>query len=155
MQNKANLRKGQTSVSFFFRRAYEKNDAWAVQKNKAKQSQFYIFTADNAEYAEMKNICVSDCPIEKYGLYPMSPCSLRTRRLMTNKANFERQSQRNPARRSAFSGSEGRSGKPAAKWVIASKVTLENKANSWYTLILAYTDKSIANKKSGSGGRRP
>ena len=28
-------------------------------------------TAENAEYAEKKDICVSDCPIEKYALYPI------------------------------------------------------------------------------------
>ena len=53
------------------------------------------FTAENAE---KKDICVSDCSIEKYALYPISPCfhpsqwlcygewTLRTRRLMKNKA---------------------------------------------------------------------
>jgi hypothetical protein len=56
-------------------------------KNKAKQSQSYILTAENAEYAEKSDICVSDYPIEKYALYPISPRSLRTRRLMKNKAN--------------------------------------------------------------------
>jgi len=45
------------------------------------------FTAENAVYAEKKNICVSDCSIEKYALYPISPRSLRTRRLMKNKPN--------------------------------------------------------------------
>ena len=52
------------------------------------------FTAENAEYAQKKNICVSDCSIKKYALYPISPCSLRTRRLMKNKAKqsqFQRQ----------------------------------------------------------------
>ncbi|MHC4459676.1 MAG: hypothetical protein ACYS0I_21770, partial [Planctomycetota bacterium] len=51
------------------------------------------FTAENAEYAEKKYISVSDCSIEKYALYAISPCSgighpvdLRTRRLMKNKA---------------------------------------------------------------------
>jgi hypothetical protein len=43
------------------------------------------FTADNAGFAERKDICVSDCPIKKYALYPFSPRSLRTRRLMKNK----------------------------------------------------------------------
>jgi len=56
-------------------------------KNKANQSQFVFLTAENPEHAEKNNICVSDCPIEKYALYPISPCSLRTRRLMRNKAN--------------------------------------------------------------------
>jgi len=55
LQNKANLPKAQTNVSFCFRRAYEENDAWAVPKNKAKQSQFYIFTAENAESTEERS----------------------------------------------------------------------------------------------------
>jgi len=66
---------------------------WTLGENKPKQSQFVFLTAENAEYAEKNNICVSDCPIEKYALYPVSPCSLRTRRLMKNKASFELQSQ--------------------------------------------------------------
>ncbi len=52
------------------------------------------FTAENTEYAEKKDISVSDCSIERYALYAISPCSglghpvdLRTRRLMKNKAN--------------------------------------------------------------------
>jgi len=45
------------------------------------------FTAENAEHAEKKNIYVSDCSIKKCALYPVSPCSLRTRRLMENKPN--------------------------------------------------------------------
>jgi hypothetical protein len=44
-------------------------------------------TAENAEHAEKKSISVSDCSVERYALYPISPCSLRTRRLMENKAN--------------------------------------------------------------------
>jgi len=43
------------------------------------------FTAENAEYAETKDICISDCLIKKYALFPISPRSLRTRRLMQNK----------------------------------------------------------------------
>ncbi len=50
------------------------------------QSPFIFFTAEYAEYAEKSDTCVSDYPIEKYALYPISPCSLRTRRLMKNKA---------------------------------------------------------------------
>ena len=46
----------------------------------------FHFTAKNAVYAE-KNICVSDCWIKKYALYPISLRSLRTLRLMKNKAN--------------------------------------------------------------------
>jgi len=44
------------------------------------------FTAENAVYADKKNICVSDCSIKNYVLYRTSPRSLRTRRLMKNKA---------------------------------------------------------------------
>ena len=51
------------------------------------------FTAENAEYAEKKDICISDCLIKKYALYPISPRSLRTRRLIKNKA---KQSQTKP-----------------------------------------------------------
>jgi len=47
------------------------------------------FTAENAGYAEKKDICVSDCSIKKYALCPISPRSLRTRRLMKNKANLK------------------------------------------------------------------
>ena len=62
------------------------------------------FTAKNAEFArlgealrrsqaEKKDICVSDCSIKKYALCPISPRSLRTRRLIKNKA---KQSQTKP-----------------------------------------------------------
>jgi hypothetical protein len=34
------------------------------------------FTAENAEYAEKKYICVSDCPIKKCDLYPIYTRSL-------------------------------------------------------------------------------
>jgi len=40
MQNKANFHKGQTNVSFFVTKDYEKIGACGVQKSKAKQSQF-------------------------------------------------------------------------------------------------------------------
>jgi hypothetical protein len=86
MQNKANLRKGQMNITIFNTKDYENRPAVGVLENKAKQSQFVFLTAENAEYAEKNNTCVSDCPIEKYALYPISPCSLRTRRLMKNKA---------------------------------------------------------------------
>jgi len=87
MQNKANLRQGQMNISVFTIKDYENKTGFGIPENKPKQSQFYIFTAENAEYAEKNNICVSGCPIEKYAPYPISPCSLRTRRLMKNKAN--------------------------------------------------------------------
>jgi len=76
MQNKANFRKGQMSVSIFIRKDYENQLIWRLRENKPNQTQFVFFTAENAEYAEKKNICVSDCAIEKCALYPISPCSL-------------------------------------------------------------------------------
>jgi hypothetical protein len=39
-QNKANLRKGETNVSFFRTKDYEKIGGFARQRSKAKQSQF-------------------------------------------------------------------------------------------------------------------
>jgi hypothetical protein len=87
MQNKANLARPKMNASLIIAKDYENKSAFGVPENKAKQTQFVFFTAENAKYAEMKNICVSDCPIEKYALYPVSACSLRTRRLMKNKAN--------------------------------------------------------------------
>jgi len=48
------------------------------------------FIAENTEFAEKKDICVSYCSIKKYALYYISPRSLRTRRLMKNKANFKK-----------------------------------------------------------------
>jgi len=45
----------------------------------------FHFTAENAVYAEKKNICVSNCSIKEYALYPISSRSLRTRRLIKNK----------------------------------------------------------------------
>ena len=69
---------------------YENISNWTPGENKpnSKPNKANLhFTAENAEYAEKKDICVSDCSIEKYALYAISPCSLRTRRLMENKAN--------------------------------------------------------------------
>ncbi len=40
MQNKANFRKAQMNVNSFITKDYRKKDDFAVQKNKAKQSQF-------------------------------------------------------------------------------------------------------------------
>ena len=66
---------------------WEKKRTGHLVKTNPNKANLY-FTAENAEYAEKKNICVSDCPIKKYALYPISPRSLRTRRLMKNKANL-------------------------------------------------------------------
>ena len=60
---------------------------WAAKK----QTQFkanFNFTAENAECAEQKGICVNGCPIKKYNLHLTSLRSLRTQRLMRNKANL-------------------------------------------------------------------
>jgi len=97
MQNKANFRKSQMNVSIFSQMAYENKSNWTLGENKPNSNPNKAnlhFTAENTEDAEKKDICVSDCPIEKYALYPISPCSLRTWRLMENKPNqtqFQRQ----------------------------------------------------------------
>ena len=90
MQNKANFQKSQMNVSIFPQEAYENKSNWTLGENKPNSNPIKAnlhLTAENAEYAEKKDIFVSDCPIEKYALYPISPCSLRTWRLMKNKAN--------------------------------------------------------------------
>jgi len=75
---------------------YEEKSDWALGENKPNSKPIKAnlhFTAENTEYAQKKDISVSDCSIEKYALYAISPCSglghpvdLRTRRLMKNKA---------------------------------------------------------------------
>jgi hypothetical protein len=40
--------------------------SWKQQKNKPNSNPIVFFTAENAEFAEQKRICVSDCPIKKY-----------------------------------------------------------------------------------------
>ena len=68
---------------------YEKISDWTPGENKpnSKPNKANLhFTAENTEYAEKKDISVSYCSIERYALYHISPCSLRTRRLMKNKA---------------------------------------------------------------------
>ena len=46
------------------------------------------FTAENAELAEQKVIFVNGLSIKKYNLHLTSPRSLRTQRLIRNKANL-------------------------------------------------------------------
>jgi len=90
MQNKANFQKSQMNVNLYNTTDYENKSNWTFGENKPNSNPNKAnlhLTAENAEYAEKKDICVSDCPIEKYALYPISPCSLRTWRLMENKAN--------------------------------------------------------------------
>ncbi len=89
MQNEPNFEKAQMNVNKVLTKDYENKSDWTLGENEPKTNPIKAnlhLTAENAEYAEKKDICVSDCPIEKYALYPISPCSLRTRRLMKNKA---------------------------------------------------------------------
>jgi len=82
--------KSQMNVNPYNTTNYENKSNWTLDENKPKTNPIKAnlhFTAENAEYAEKKDISVSDCSIEKYALYPISPCSLRTRRLMKNKPN--------------------------------------------------------------------
>jgi hypothetical protein len=82
------------NINSFITSKYEKIDIWWTGKNKPNLH----FTAENAEHAEKKDISVSYCSIERYALYPISPYSFRTRRLiqtpqrgaglMKNKANL-------------------------------------------------------------------
>ncbi len=68
---------------------YEEKSDWTLGENEPKTNPIkpnLHFTAENTEYAEKKDISVSYCSIKKYALYAISPCSLRTRRLMKNKA---------------------------------------------------------------------
>ena len=89
MQNKANFKKSQVDVTPIIIMDYEEKSNWTLGENKPNSNPIKAnlhFTAENTEYAEKKVISVSDCSIEKYALYHISPCSLRTRRLMKNKA---------------------------------------------------------------------
>ena len=82
--------KSQMDIKLDISRDYENISDWTLGQNKPNSNPNKAnlhLTAENAEYAEKKDIFVSDCPIEKYALYPISPCSLRTWRLMKNKAN--------------------------------------------------------------------
>ncbi|MHC4596077.1 MAG: hypothetical protein ACYS19_14205 [Planctomycetota bacterium] len=95
MQNKAKVNIGKMNISVAIIKDYDKktkNQQRMLLKTKPNKANLH-FTAENAEYAEKKDIYVSDCSIEKYALYAISPCSglghpvdLRTRRLMKNKA---------------------------------------------------------------------
>jgi len=90
MQNKPNLRKSKMNVNDDTTKDYENETLGQRGKNKPNSNPIkpdFDFTADNAVYAEKKNICVSDCSIKKYVLYRTSPRALLTRRLMTNKPN--------------------------------------------------------------------
>ncbi len=89
MQNEPNFGKAQMNVRPLVIMNYERKSDWTLGENEPKTNPIKAnlhLTAENAEYAEKKDISVSDCSIEKYDLYAISPCSLRTRRLMKNKA---------------------------------------------------------------------
>jgi hypothetical protein len=89
MQNKAKVKIGKMNISIATIKDYDNEQRTINNKRYSKQTQFkpnLHFTAENTEYAEKKDISVSDCLIGKYALYAISPCSLRTRRLMKNKA---------------------------------------------------------------------
>jgi hypothetical protein len=64
------------------------NPAFRLERTKPIRTQFVFFTAENAEFAEQKGICVNTCPTNQYNLYLPSLRSSRTRRLMRIKANF-------------------------------------------------------------------
>ncbi len=97
MQNEPNFGKAQMNVNKVLTKDYENKPNWTLGENEPKTNPIKAnlhLTAENAEYAEKNDICVSDCSIKKYALYPISPCSglghpvyLRTLRLMKNKAN--------------------------------------------------------------------
>ncbi|MHC4189036.1 MAG: hypothetical protein ACYTBX_17690 [Planctomycetota bacterium] len=82
--------KSQVNVNLYNTMDYENKSNWTLGENKPNSNPNKAnlhFTAENTEYAEKKDISVSNCSIDKYALYAISPCSLRTRRLMKNKAN--------------------------------------------------------------------
>jgi len=53
LQNKANLRKGQMSVSPYNTKVYENIRVCRLPKSKANQSQFVFLAAENAKLAEL------------------------------------------------------------------------------------------------------
>jgi hypothetical protein len=73
----------QVNVSSFTTRTYGDTSVLRLGENKANQSQFVLLTAEHAEFAEQKDMCISGYPIKKYNLYLPSPRSSCTRRLMT------------------------------------------------------------------------
>ena len=78
MQNKANFRNEQMNISSCITNKYEDLDIWWIGKNKpnSKPNKANLhLIAENAEYAEKKNIFVSDCSIERYAPYHISPRS--------------------------------------------------------------------------------
>ena len=77
------------NVNLYNTTDYENKSNWTLGENKPNSKPIKAnlhFTAENTEDAEKKDISVSDCSIDKYALYAISPCSLRTRRLMKNNA---------------------------------------------------------------------
>jgi hypothetical protein len=73
MQNKANFRKGQMTVSPYNTKVYENICVCRVPKNKPNQSQFVFFSAENAELAELlllKDLC--QCNWIKHNYLPVA-----------------------------------------------------------------------------------
>ena len=71
MQNEPNFGKAQMNVNLYNTMDYEEKSDWTPGENEPKTNPIkpnFHFTAENAEYAEKKDICVSDCSIEKYAL---------------------------------------------------------------------------------------
>jgi len=85
-QNKPNLLDAQMNVNIYYTYVYSNQTPFRRAKNKPNSNPNKAnFPAENAGRTESKDICLSNCPIKKYALYPFSPRSLRTRRLMKNK----------------------------------------------------------------------
>ena len=53
LQNKANLRKGQTNINIFGTKDYENQPIWRLRQSKPNQSQFVFLAGENAELAEL------------------------------------------------------------------------------------------------------
>jgi hypothetical protein len=83
MQNKANFRKGQMTVSPYNTKAYENLWLYQLGKNKANQSQFVFFTAEKAEFAELllfKDLCQCNWIKHNYlpvALFPLTSSTAR------------------------------------------------------------------------------
>ena len=58
------------------------------EKTKSNKANLY-FTAENAEFAEQRGICVNDCPIKKYNLYLYISAVFAISAVNENKAKFK------------------------------------------------------------------
>ena len=88
------FRKAKKNVTVFLTKDYEDEATLRGRENKPNQSQFVFFTAENAEFAEEKVQDLFNCK-ETQSL--TSQRSLRSPRLMRNKANFDRFARSNVA----------------------------------------------------------